>query len=62
MLNHAAHIDAPYHVFESGQKLDQIPTNNLISVPAIMVDVSHKVTTADRINYNYAVSKLDFLE
>jgi kynurenine formamidase len=34
------HIDAPYHFFENGSKVDEIPIKNLVSVNARIIDVS----------------------
>lgn len=58
----SAHLDTPAHSIEGGWNLDQIPTNDLISIPAVMIDVSDKVTTPDGINSNYAINKVDLVE
>lgn len=36
------HIDAPYHFFANGWKVDEIPLKHLISVKARIIDVSNQ--------------------
>jgi kynurenine formamidase len=39
----ATHIDAPYHFHKAGRKLDQIPLEDLIDTPGVMIDIYDKV-------------------
>ena len=39
------HMDAPYHFYSKGWTTDQIPLENLVNVPGVVVDISHKATT-----------------
>jgi kynurenine formamidase len=39
----ATHIDAPYHFHKSGRTLDQIPLEDLINRPGVMIDIYDKV-------------------
>lgn len=43
------HIDAPYHFFESGQRVDEIPLSRFIR-PAIVIDLTAK-TSRERITW-----------
>jgi len=62
----ATHIDAPYHFHQAGKKLDEIPLEDLIDVPGVMLDVYDKVHRVDKgklkVVQNYAVTKEDILE
>jgi len=42
------HLDAPYHFDVTGWTVDQIPANNLIDVPAVLIDVEKKVNELKR--------------
>jgi len=61
----ATHIDAPYHFHEHGMKLDEIPMEDLIDIPGVMIDVYDKVhrfeNGALKVVDNYAVSKEDIM-
>ena len=46
------HIDAPYHFFVNGWKVDEIPIKNLVSVNARIVDVSKQCEE----NKNYLIT------
>jgi len=50
-----SHIDAPYHFNQHGRTLDQIPIEDLIDVPGVMIDVYDKV-------HHYKGGKLSVLE
>merc|ERR1711997_640786 len=39
------HMDAPYHFYSKGWTTDQIPLENLVNVPGVVVDISHKAST-----------------
>ena len=39
------HMDAPYHFYSKGWTTDQIPLENLVNVPGVVVDISHKANT-----------------
>lgn len=46
------HIDAPYHFFVTGWKVDEIPLRNLISIHARIIDVSKQCKQ----NKNYLIT------
>lgn len=46
------HIDAPYHFFPTGWKVDEIPIKNLVSVNARIIDVSKQCQE----NKNYLIT------
>jgi kynurenine formamidase len=50
------HIDAPYHFFPTGWKVDEIPIKNLVSVNARIIDVSKQCQG----NKNYLITIDDF--
>jgi len=63
----STHIDAPYHFNKNGRTLDQIPLEDLIEIPGVMIDVYDKVHAYDKegkanIVQNYALSREDILQ
>jgi len=61
----ATHIDAPYHFHEHGRKLDEIPMEDLIDVPGVMIDIYDKVhryeNGAVKVVQNYALTREDIM-
>jgi len=59
------HIDAPYHFHKNGRTLDQIPIEDLIDVPGVMIDVYDRVHRFSggqlSVIENYAVTRDDIL-
>jgi len=62
----ATHIDAPYHFHEHGRKLDEIPMEDLIDVPGVMIDFYDKVHRFEKgelkVVQNYALTREDIIE
>jgi len=62
----ATHIDAPYHFHQAGRKLDEIPMEDLIDIPGVMIDVYDKVhryeNGAVKVVQNYAVTREDIMQ
>jgi kynurenine formamidase len=60
------HIDAPYHFHQTGITLDQIPLDDLIDVPGVMIDVYDKVHIYKNgklsLIQNYAMTREDIIE
>ncbi len=61
-----AHIDAPYHFHKDGRKLDEIPLEDFIDKPGVMIDIYDKVHRVVNGNLtlveNYLLTKQDVLE
>jgi len=61
----ATHIDAPYHFHEHGRKLDEIPMEDLIDVPGVMIDIYDKVHKYEngelKVIRNYAMTREDVM-
>jgi kynurenine formamidase len=49
------HIDAPYHFSSTGWKVDEIPLEHLVSIPARIIDVSKQCEH----NRNYLITRHD---
>jgi len=62
----STHIDSPYHFNEHGKKLHEIPLENMIDVPGIMIDIYDKVHQYKdgelTVIENYALTQQDVLE
>jgi len=62
----STHIDAPYHFNQHGRTLDQIPLEDLIDIPGVMIDiydkVHHYVDGRLSVVENYALTRKDILE
>lgn len=62
----STHIDAPYHFNEHGRRLHEIPFEDLIDVPGVMIDIYDKVHVVRdgvlRVNENYGLTREDVLE
>ncbi|XP_066980365.1 isatin hydrolase-like [Macrobrachium rosenbergii] len=53
------HIDAPVHLAEHGWPVDSIPTRRLWRVPAVVIDVSNQIRSANHLNYEVKVQDLE---
>ena len=62
----STHIDAPYHFNKDGRKLHEIPLEDLIEVPGVMIDIYDKVHKFKdgklSVIENYALTQEDVLE
>lgn len=62
----STHIDAPYHFNKEGRKLHEVPLEDLIDVPGVMVDIYDKVHKFKdgqlSVIENYALTQEDILE
>jgi len=63
----STHIDSPYHVARFGKKLDEIPLEDLLDLPGVMIDVYDKVHHVDKagnvhIASNYMLTIDDVLQ
>ncbi|CAL8102903.1 unnamed protein product [Orchesella dallaii] len=62
----STHIDAPYHFNKEGRKLHEVPLEDLIDVPGVMIDIYDKVHKFKngKLNVieNYALTRDDILE
>jgi len=62
----ATHIDSPYHFHKNGRTLDQIPLEDLIDTPGVMIDIYdkvHRVVNGElKVIENYVLTKEDIIE
>lgn len=62
----STHIDAPYHFNENGRRLHEIPFEDLIDIPGIVIDIFDKVHTFKNgkltVIENYALKREDVIE
>jgi kynurenine formamidase len=62
----STHIDAPYHFSKEGRKLHEVPLEDLIEVPGVMIDIYDKVHKFKdgklSVIENYALTQEDVLE
>jgi len=62
----STHIDAPYHFNKYGRTLDQIPIEDLIDIPGVMIDMYDKVHHFEngKLNLvvNYALTREDIIQ
>lgn len=62
----STHIDAPYHFNKEGRKLSELPLEDLIEVPGVLIDIYDKVHKFRDGNLavveNYAMTQDDILE
>ncbi|ODM96577.1 Kynurenine formamidase [Orchesella cincta] len=62
----STHIDAPYHFNKNGRKLHEIPFEDLLNVPGVMIDIFDKVNKIRDgklvVRQNYVVTRQDIME
>jgi len=62
----STHIDAPYHFNKNGRTLDQIPIDDLIDIPGVMIDMYDKVHHYENGRFNlvenYALTREDIIQ
>lgn len=62
----STHIDAPYHYNQNGRKLHEIPFEDLIDVPGVLIDVYDKVHRFKNgklvVLENYVLKREDIIE
>ncbi|ODM93024.1 Kynurenine formamidase [Orchesella cincta] len=62
----STHIDAPYHFSKEGRKLHELPLEDLIDIPGVMIDIYDKVHKFKdgKLNVieNYALTQDDVIE
>ncbi|CAL8102897.1 unnamed protein product [Orchesella dallaii] len=62
----STHIDAPYHYNQNGRRLHEIPFEDLIDVPGVMIDIFDKVHKFKDgklvVIQNYVLTRQDILE
>ncbi|CAL8102906.1 unnamed protein product [Orchesella dallaii] len=62
----STHIDAPYHAYKEGRKLHEVPLEDLIDIPGVMIDIYDKVHKFEDgkldVIENYALTQDDILE
>jgi kynurenine formamidase len=62
----ATHIDSPYHFHKNGKTLDQIPLEDLIDTPGVMIDIYDKIHKIEngqlKVIENYVLTREDIIE
>jgi len=62
----STHIDSPYHFHKNGRRLTDIPLEDLIDTPAVMIDIYdkvHRLVNGElKVIENYVLTREDIIE